>query len=270
MRPNGSAQPRKPPPLQQPRAKAKPGAGGGRGSEQAQASDTDQQQQGQGQQHASRFNLTANRDAAAEAGKRSLAALQSGDLSLAVWSPAACSRPGIAQTSLSQHADGPPLMSLLLSSGDAEESLPLCETKTQYCPDESQGGALHQGCPGSCLHPMQSSARMLPHRHMLNTLSMQERMLRKAARLDPASYREQLERLEQLIARSAPAESAPQPDSPFRCRWHASPAFACHCSTQAGNCQQLVARSAPTAASNTPRLIAAVQGVRDFHSSGTL
>ena len=46
---------------------------------------------------------------------------------------------------------------------------------------------------------------------------LQERMLRKAARLDPGSYAEQLERLEQLIARSAPAEPASQPDSPFRC-----------------------------------------------------
>ena len=128
------------------------------------------------------------------------------------------------------HAASQPLVSLLPTSGVAEQAGTPCETKSACRAAEPQPGAVlsirvaqaHICIPCSpTLH-----ACSLPHHHMLSTLSMQERMLRKAARLDPASYREQLERMEQLIASSAPADAPPQPDSPFRCRRHCSPATA--------------------------------------------
>ena len=75
---------------QQPQDQANAPASSGRAPEQAGTS-AQQQQQGEGPRLAARSNLTANRDAAAEAGRRSLAALQTGNLSLAVrfWSQAA-------------------------------------------------------------------------------------------------------------------------------------------------------------------------------------
>ena len=120
--------------------------------------------------HASRHNLTANRDAAGEAGRRSLAALQAGDLAQAVRLPWA---EHLIQAPVSMQAAMQRRVVLRVFSD--------------------------QGCSNPAV-------------------PRQGRMVRKAARLDPATYGEQLQRMEQLLAQAAGAaeEATSQPDSPAR------------------------------------------------------